>query len=244
MTIHSHKEVPPGFLSPEIYQEIFQRANDAILIFRPEDEVILEANQRAEELYGYARDKLIGMSLKQFTINVRRGEEELQKLLQVGRYDNFETMHRHRDGSILFLQSNAAVIQFEGATAILAIARDMSEIKRVEEELRQRSAHLNALIEENPLGIVVVDCLGQIITCNPAFTSIFRWSEQEIIGVEEHFLARSVGQRNRALHGDQHGRGARCRGRCSGRIRSDKKQRHCFDAEHFAAQYGITIFRR
>ena len=183
MSSPSHMETPQGLLSPEIYQEIFQRANDAILIFRPDDEVILAANLRAEELYGYTHEELIGMSLKAVTVNVERGEEALATLLRAGRYDNYETLHRHRDGSILFVLSNAAVIQFEGATAILTVNRDVTQTKQVEEELRQRSSHLTALIDGNPLGIVVLDCRNQIVTCNPAFSAIFQWREEELIGL-------------------------------------------------------------
>jgi PAS domain S-box-containing protein len=171
---------PSSLLSAEIYQEVFKSANDAILIFRPQDEVILEANPRAEELYGYSREELIGMSLKTLTLNVARGEAELEKLLQSGRYENFETQHRHRTGTVLSLQCNASVIRFEGSPAILSVFRDMSEFKRVEAELRQRTAHLSALVDANPLGIAVLDRQHKVLTCNSTFTKIFQWKEAEI----------------------------------------------------------------
>lgn len=169
-----------ALLPAEIYQEVFKRANDAIIIFRPEDEVILEANPRTEELYGYSHEELIGMSLKTLTVNVARGESEIETLLQSGRYENFETQHRGRDGSILFLQCNAAVIKFEGELAILSVLRNVTDIKRVEAELRQRTAHLSALIDSNPLGIVVLDRQHKVTTCNRTFTRIFQWEETEL----------------------------------------------------------------
>lgn len=175
-----HTSAHPALLPAEIYQEVFNRANDAIVIFRPEDEVILEANPRAEELYGYSHEELIGMSLRTLTINVARGEAEIEKLLRSGRYENFETQHRSRGGSILSLQCNAAVIKFEGNPAVLSVIRDVTDIKRVEAELQQRSAHLSALIDSNPLGIVVLDRKHQVTTCNSSFTRIFQWEEVEL----------------------------------------------------------------
>jgi two-component system cell cycle sensor histidine kinase/response regulator CckA len=180
MTSSSHPPAHGDFLSAEIYQEIFVRANDAILIFRPHDELILEANPRAEEMYGYAREELVGMSLKKLTLNVPRGEEEMAKLLASGRYENFETQHRRRNGTVLSLECNASVIRFHGNMAVLVILRDVSDVKRVEEELRQRTAYLSALVEENPLGIVVLDRQQKVTACNRTFTKIFQWTEPEI----------------------------------------------------------------
>ena len=47
------------------YRTLFESANTAILIFEPENEIILEANQQACETYGFAKEELVGMS---FTI--------------------------------------------------------------------------------------------------------------------------------------------------------------------------------
>src|SRR2546423_5784239 len=181
MSSTSHTTAPSTLLSAEIYQEIFKRANDAILIFRPQDELILEANPRAEELYGYSREELMGMSLKTLTLNVSRGEAEIEELLRSGRYENFDTQHRNRNGAILSLQCNASVIRLEDGQAILTVLRDVSDIKRVEAVLRQRSAHLSALIDSNPLGIVVLDRQQKVITCNRTFTKIFQWEEADLI---------------------------------------------------------------
>ena len=182
MTSLSHVGAPSALLSAEIYQEIFKRANDAILIFRPHDETILEANPRAEELYGYSRDELLRMSLKTMTVNVARGEAEMAKLLHSGRYENFETQHRHRNGTVFSLQCNASVIDFQGSPAVLVVLRDVSDLKRIEDQLQQRSAHLSALIEANPLSIVVLDRQQKEITCNRTFTRTFQWQEAEITG--------------------------------------------------------------
>lgn len=176
----SKSGAPSAMLSAEIYQEVFRSANDAFVIFRPQDELILEVNPRAEELYGYSREELIGMSLKTLTLNVSRGEAEIEKLLQSGRYENFETQHRYRNGTVISLQCNASVIRFEGSPAILSVFRDVSDFKRVEAELRQRTAHLAALIDANPLGIAVLDRQQKVLTCNRTFTKIFQWEEAEI----------------------------------------------------------------
>jgi len=51
--------------SEQDFQGFFNNANDAIIVFEPEKEIVLEANKRAFDLYGYSREEFIGMSLSQ-----------------------------------------------------------------------------------------------------------------------------------------------------------------------------------
>ncbi len=48
--------------SAQDYRGLFEQAHDAILVFNPEDEAILDVNQRACEVYGFTREEFLGMS--------------------------------------------------------------------------------------------------------------------------------------------------------------------------------------
>jgi PAS domain S-box-containing protein len=118
------------------YYDLFESANDAILVFDPDNEVILEANSQACETYGFSKEELIGMSLKYFTKDVARGEQEIAKVLQEGTSKNFETVHFRRDGSTVELLASASRVDYNGRPAILSIQRDITARKRAEEALR------------------------------------------------------------------------------------------------------------
>ncbi len=45
------------------YRTVFEQAHDAIIVFAPEQEIVLDVNQRACDLYGFDRSEFIGMSL-------------------------------------------------------------------------------------------------------------------------------------------------------------------------------------
>ena len=60
--------------------------------------------------------------------------------------------------------------------------------------------------------------------------------------MEENLLRRHLGERDLALHGDKHGRGARRRRRCCRGIYRGEEQRHSFHAEDFATQNGVAAF--
>jgi diguanylate cyclase (GGDEF)-like protein/PAS domain S-box-containing protein len=119
------------------YRQLFETANDAILIFEPETEMILEANRKACEMYGVPRDELIGTSLKSFAREVARGEDLVRQLLRDGSYTNFETVHFRRDGQLLDLLVSASVVTYGGRPAILSIHRDVTETKGAERRIEQ-----------------------------------------------------------------------------------------------------------
>jgi len=117
------------------YRILFERANDAIVIFEPQDETILDLNQKACELYGFAREELVGTSLKRLTQDIHRGEKLISDLMRKGSWENFETVHRTREGGTLTFLGSLSVIEYRGRRAILSINRDIRERKRFEEEL-------------------------------------------------------------------------------------------------------------
>jgi PAS domain S-box-containing protein len=117
----------------EDYRRIFENAHDPIFIFTPEDEKILNANHRACEVYGFSHEELLGMSLIDISEDVPRGREQVAQTLRTGVYNNFESMQFRKDGSPIFLEINASLIEYEGRPAILSINRDVTERRKAEE---------------------------------------------------------------------------------------------------------------
>src|SRR5262249_53719193 len=115
------------------YLRIFENAHDAILILSTDDETVLNVNLRACEVYGYSREKFIGMSLEAISEDILRGRQHVIETLERGSFYNFETVQRRKDGSRMFLEINASVIEYEGRPAILSINRDVTERRRAEE---------------------------------------------------------------------------------------------------------------
>jgi len=58
----------------------------------------------------------------------------------------------------------------------------MTETKKIEEQMRETTETLKALIQASPVAIAVLDVDGMIRIWNPAAERIFGWSEWEVIG--------------------------------------------------------------
>jgi len=119
--------------SEQQYRTLFERANDAIIIFRPSDAEILEANPVACALYGYTKEEFIGMSLRTVSQDVGRGAAMVEELLDKGSLRDFTSVHFRKDGTQIHFLMNASVIDYQGGKAILSIGRDMTDREQAEQ---------------------------------------------------------------------------------------------------------------
>jgi PAS domain S-box-containing protein len=160
----------------------FEVANDAILVFEPENEIILEANQRACDLYGLPVSELIGKSLREFTVDVSRGQEEVDHILRHRSNKNFESTHRRADGQLIRILVNASVIEVEGRPCILSIHRDITDQKRTARKLQEKKAEFEAIFRSIPDAVVFANSDGAIEMVNPAFSSVFGFASDAVQG--------------------------------------------------------------
>lgn len=134
--------------SEKYYRGLFENAHDAVIIMSPEDETILDVNQRACEIYGFYRDKFIGKSMKSLSKDIQKGEHQIQKTLNQGAYNNFETVHFNNEGNKLNIEINAAVVDYKGQKAILSINRDITARKNAERYIRNINLNLEKEVEK------------------------------------------------------------------------------------------------
>jgi diguanylate cyclase (GGDEF)-like protein/PAS domain S-box-containing protein len=64
----------------------------------------------------------------------------------------------------------------------LIVGSAVSERHRIALDLQEQTVHLNSLIENSPFGIVVLDREGSVESTNPAFDTLFRFTQGELTG--------------------------------------------------------------
>jgi len=99
----------------------------------------LDVNDAALRQYGYTRDEFLSLTLKDL-----RPPEELPRLFQFFKEVDFqklvsyhagEWVHRRKDSSKVTVDICSQTVDFGGRQALLIVAYDISERKRVEDEL-------------------------------------------------------------------------------------------------------------
>lgn len=162
--------------SKEDYKQLFEQAHDAILIFNPEDEVILDANKAACEIYGYSYEEFVGNSITTFSKNPKKGRQRIEQTLLDGTFTNFETIQYHKNGTELYFEINASLVNYQGKSAILSINRDVTERKKVEKDLIDSEANLMSVLESSQDAIWSVNREFKLLTINSKFRNEFNYN--------------------------------------------------------------------
>lgn len=162
------------------FRQLFEQAHDAILIFRPESESVVDVNHHATVVYGFTREEFIGMSLLQISVDVEAGKKAIEEVMKGAGTISFETRQRTKEGNIIFLEVKASAISYRGEPAILSINRDVTERKLTEEKLKRSEAKYRELINQLHVGVVVFASDCSVILYNNEARLIFG-DEQSLI---------------------------------------------------------------
>ena len=124
--------------SEEKFRLVVENANDAIFILQ--DDVVKFPNPRTIEMLGYSKEELEKIPFNRF-IHPEDNAEDIGKQMKhlegdglPGAY-SFRVMHR--DNNVLWVDLNSVPIQWEGRPASLNFSRDVTDKKRLEEQLLQ-----------------------------------------------------------------------------------------------------------
>lgn len=112
--------------SEKYYRMLFEQAHDAIIIFSPEGQIVLDFNNRACEMYGLTREEFKGLSLNSISKNIPQGEENVKSTLEKGYYHNFQSVQYKKDSTEMLVEINASLISYNDKPAILSINRDVT----------------------------------------------------------------------------------------------------------------------
>ncbi len=136
---------------------IVESSDDAI-VSKDLDGIILSWNRGAERLFGYSPAEAVGKPVTILIPSDRQPEEAkiLARIRSGERVDHYETIRRHKDGSLVDISLTVSPIR-DGEGRIIGaskIARDITERKRREElvdllarEVDHRSKNLLALVQ-------------------------------------------------------------------------------------------------
>jgi PAS domain S-box-containing protein len=116
---------------------------DALMTTDPRG-IITDVNRQTEALTGCTRDELIGAPFKNYFTDQDRAQAGINRVLNEGTVTNFELTARSRDGQFTVVSYNATTFydRERSLQGVFAAARDVTELKRFEQTLRQKNIEL------------------------------------------------------------------------------------------------------
>ena len=163
-------------------------SSDDAIIGKTLEGIITSWNRAAESMYGYAAEEIIGKPISILLPSDRPKEMEkiLAKIRKGERVDHYETLRRRKDGAFIHVSLTVSPIHDTSGRLIGAssIARDISERKRIDEQLQATSKYARSLIEASLDPLVTISPEGKITDVNEATVKVTGVLRDKLIGTD------------------------------------------------------------
>lgn len=171
-------------ISEEKYFKAFRSVPDAVSISCLSSGVYKEVNDSFLKISGYSRDEVIDHSAIDLGIWVilEQREDFVKKLKEKGMIRDMEVKLRMKDDDLRDFFMSAEIIKIDDEDYILNVARDITEHKQAQEKLSASERRFRGVFENSPMGMVMVNKDGKILTINRAISDMSGYMEEEIIG--------------------------------------------------------------
>lgn len=122
----------------ERYRLIFEQMLDAVVLMDSESGRFVEFNEVAHRRLGYAREEFARLSIADVESDSSPAttDQHIQRIAAQG-MGTFETYHRTKAGEIRPVSVSTRMITLQGRHVILSLWHDLTESRRMENELRE-----------------------------------------------------------------------------------------------------------
>ncbi|HLF89647.1 MAG TPA: PAS domain S-box protein [Anaerolineales bacterium] len=160
------------------FRNLLEFAPDALVISDQNGRIVM-VNAKTEAMFGYAREALIGAPIEmlipeQFrAVHVHHRERYAKapniRPMGIG----YELLGLKKDGEAFLVEISLSPLEEDDGVLITSMIRDISERKRVEQEL-------DAMVEFarlNPSPVIRLDASGVVVLANPAARTYFQMDD-------------------------------------------------------------------
>lgn len=169
------------------YQSIFENSMEGIFQSSPEGRY-LSLNPAMARLYGYASPKEMIESIQNIATQIYVEPEKralfVSLLESQNNVENFEAMNYRKDGSIIWTSTSARMVRDQDGKILYyeGFLQDISQRKRVEEDLQNNEKRFRALIQNglDDISLLAVD--GTLLWESPSTIRNLGYTPNEYVG--------------------------------------------------------------
>jgi len=179
--------------SEEKYRRVVEQAPDSIMTFDLNG-VVTSCNAASVAMSGHSRDEVIG---EHFSELRSLSEEDIQKFMKLldslleGKVpEPFEIAYLNENGTSAFGEVHISLMkEGERIKGFQAIMRDITERKRIDQQLKESEEKYRKQFEEELDAVFLADAeTGILIDCNRAATKLVGRKKSELVGKHQRIL--------------------------------------------------------
>ncbi|MFI5415376.1 MAG: PAS domain S-box protein, partial [Candidatus Lutacidiplasmatales archaeon] len=164
-------------------RSLIEASPDALVVVDP-DLVITDVNEEMVKITGYSREELLGSTFKTYFTEPERAVAGVRRTLDESFVTNYELVLKPRTGPQRIISLNASVFADPqgNVKGIFASARDITEQRTLEEQLRESENYNRGLIEASVDAMVIVDPKMLITDVNEQMVKLTGHTRKQLIG--------------------------------------------------------------
>ena len=185
------------------FRTIFDNTSDGIFLHDLETLRLTMGNKSCLQMLGYTEEEFVKLGIADLhpEADLPFIYAQIEKFLKGGEPIRHDIRFKRKDGSILFADVSPDLVQLDGTRYALVALKDITERKRMEEELRRHAEDLEELVEARTSelqesetryrslyhtiadGIFVMGADGQIEDVNDSACAQLGYTREELIGM-------------------------------------------------------------
>lgn len=142
---------------------------------------INEFNAAAEATFGYVREEVLGKHLSILFSDEHEMGKVLSRITNQGSLAN-EIINKKKDGTFFISFLSASVLKNERGEIVgaMGVSRDITAIKKAEEELRLSEERHRAIYDQAYIGIARIAKMGRFLLVNERLCDMLDYSAEEL----------------------------------------------------------------
>ena len=180
-----YPELQARLVELEKIQSLLDHSHDAIFLVEIPSGNLGDANESACRQLGRSREEMTEMALHELV--APPSEESIKAVFAKAvtgdlESDPIKTVLKKKDGRGIPVEISFKMVTLCEKHYLVAVARDITEQKRVEEDLRKERDFLSGLIQSSPAFLVMVGSDGKTQLMNNAMLHALGFKQKEIVG--------------------------------------------------------------
>lgn len=166
-------------VSEDNYKYLFEQSSSMICIINQEGKII-DVNSTLCKTVNYTKSELLDKKYSFLNFSEIKNRESINEKAWGGENQVFEKSIKSKEGKIIEIETILRKGKYLGEEVLISNSRDISKRKELERKVQFNLKRYTTLFELSPIGIVVTDLDGNILSCNQSFSRMVEYDVNEI----------------------------------------------------------------
>ncbi|MBB3166096.1 hypothetical protein FHS25_006612 [Rhizobium laguerreae] len=179
-----HRLVSPRTALPQELDAMVHVLDGADIVVHRFDGTITHWSIGCENMYGWAREEAVGEKIHDLlATKFPEPAENIRDQLKSRGFWQGEITHRHKSGHDIHVASRCVLVNLpDGELSVIQTNSDVTALRRAQEAVKSREAHLSSILDTVPDAMVVIDHKGTVLSFSKAAEKLFGMPADQICG--------------------------------------------------------------